>query len=75
MLDEDVGRTQDPVEELVIWGEQWTMVGGRVRCNLCSKSQYPSDAGLQFIHEADCASANKSSFPWRDLKEVLSLGL
>lgn len=73
MLDEDVGRKLDPVVELASWAEQWTMVEGHVICNFCRKSQYPSDAGQQFIHGVVCASTSAGSFPWKDLKAILSL--
>lgn len=73
MLDEDVGRSQDPVEALSRWGEQWTMVEGKVACNVCHESQYPSGAGEQFVHGSRCTSTNPSSFPWKELKAILSL--
>ena len=73
MLGEDVGTALDPIEALASWSEQWTMVDGRIGCNFCHRSQYPSDAGQQFIHGAHCISTNATSLPWRDLKAILLL--
>ena len=73
MFSEEVGNTQDAVKELAAWSDQWTMVEGRVACNVCREWQYPSDAGQEFIHADHCPSTSVSAFPWRDLKAILSL--
>ena len=73
MLGEDVGRARDPVEALASWGDNWTMIDGKVVCNFCRESQYPSEAGQKFTHAGRCLSTNAGSFPWKDLKAILSL--
>jgi len=59
-------------ENLILWNEQWKLLGGNAICRACGAVQQERDRGQPFVHAGKCKRAADPAQPWDVLDDAIN---
>lgn len=59
-----------PLDKILAWHQNWSILNGTVRCKRCGGVQQEVDRSLQFPHSPTCTMFGATIQPWVALDDV-----